>query len=570
MAKSFSKSMKPVPLSKEAQLSLDQFSLWDILYARSLNDLKSTTPISTTGTLPGSRKASRPCGLERILTEMENLLRLTRALVMDLVHAVDQPDLEKSSAHWLSLPESLTRAWGFPSGSRRYQYRAKATISASLPWFPDLDRILPPRMAHPADREVDVSREFALPGTTITKVIGSESNSKDDSSHLDEELVADWIGPKEDLPSVDDSEPSEDDNDILSHGASDPIERTVELILNRTDPKMVEDPSVLPVITGTDDENVLEQGHGSPVSPLASIALPDFPIRSSSSEETNELVLKSAPIRRNTQRHRDWFACPKCKTFVGNLKLHLKVCNGIKSRRLRYHLDGNKYYCREANCSDLETTAFNTFWQFESHCKSEHLTPDDYQHECQTCHKKFYNRMKLVKHRSNNHRILPASKVSGPGTSVSDTLHTCQICGMKFRQAPSMKRHINRKHPEIADKPRYCCDICGKGYLVEAHLQRHLERVHYNPVKFKKESQTCHRCGYTNSYSESQKFYRHVKFNCPMLDGNQCQCPICGARLRYSTGLRTHIREVHRLDANEVLGTPRRANSSAVPKPKNK
>lgn len=142
---------------------------------------------------------------------------------------------------------------------------------------------------------------------------------------------------------------------------------------------------------------------------------------------------------------------------------------------------------------------------------------------CNTCDKKFSNRICLYKHRSKcrtqklkkyicdhcskefNVRNVLKSHI----TLVHDRMlmHQCEQCGKKFNSACHLEEHYET-HDIIPD--RFKCQYCDKVYSTSGSYRRHLRQRHYslNPA-LKKRDYSCDVC--KKSFISEKYFKNHLQ-----------------------------------------------------------
>lgn len=101
---------------------------------------------------------------------------------------------------------------------------------------------------------------------------------------------------------------------------------------------------------------------------------------------------------------------------------------------------------------------------------------------------------------------------------------SCKVCPASFLRKDELETHVLQAHSGES------CEICGKSFKHLARKQAHM-RLHANERNF-----LCSLCGksYKTKYSLMQHSLSH--------GNDMMQCNICGAKIKYSTNLRLHMK----------------------------
>lgn len=127
---------------------------------------------------------------------------------------------------------------------------------------------------------------------------------------------------------------------------------------------------------------------------------------------------------------------------------------------------------------------------------------------CKICSKQYKN---LV-----NHNWIYHTKKKKP--------ISCKVCPISFLRRDELERHVLQAHSGKS------CEICGKSFKHITRKQTHM-RLHASDQNY-----LCSLCGksYKTKYSLIQHNLSH--------SNDMMQCNICGAKIKYSTNLRLHMK----------------------------
>ncbi|XP_037094440.1 zinc finger protein 3-like [Pollicipes pollicipes] len=113
-------------------------------------------------------------------------------------------------------------------------------------------------------------------------------------------------------------------------------------------------------------------------------------------------------------------------------------------------------------------------------------------------------------------------------------LFSCDNCEKTYSSYVSLHMH-QKVHTGLTT-----CALCGKTSSRVSDLRRHLHYVH------RLEPCTCSICGRT--YSSRSSLLHHRKVH-----QGATRCSLCGLVASKVAGLRTHLRRIHNLSAEEMM-----------------
>lgn len=144
--------------------------------------------------------------------------------------------------------------------------------------------------------------------------------------------------------------------------------------------------------------------------------------------------------------------CPRCDFVAKNLpslKIHV--------RNMHLEVGVKKAFCH------LCPASFRSHGSLKQHIDLNHLGNKHV--ECETCHKKFYNRSQLRRH----------SRIHG---SDSSKRFLCKVCNKSFLFEYNLKRHLKAVHQTQTES--FHCSYCGKGFSQKTPMISHVQLVHFN------------------------------------------------------------------------------------------
>lgn len=88
---------------------------------------------------------------------------------------------------------------------------------------------------------------------------------------------------------------------------------------------------------------------------------------------------------------------------------------------------------------------------------------------------------------------------------------SCPYCPVTFARRDDLKRHLKKKHPELAESQGYCCGNCQKPFQYEMALHLHEEhRGKEKPKPFKCTFADCGKCFSRKSILEHHQQHYHL------------------------------------------------------------
>ena len=167
---------------------------------------------------------------------------------------------------------------------------------------------------------------------------------------------------------------------------------------------------------------------------------------------------------------------------------------------------------------------------YENELKSEEDTSKDPAIDepvtCELCWTDFLSTKLLKKHTIQNHTF-----------KEDRTLKCCPHCDHKVKKLGNLKRHIESKHTDHAEK-KYFCEKCNEG-----HIFKHSLNVHYY---IKHSDFVCEVCGkaFKNKiYLNQHKYIKHKP-----KERNDFICETCGYTTFCKVRLKGHILLKHKTD----------------------
>lgn len=142
---------------------------------------------------------------------------------------------------------------------------------------------------------------------------------------------------------------------------------------------------------------------------------------------------------------------------------------------------------------------------------------------CVLCDKTFSTKTSLTRHKL---------------THEDQPNHNCEHCKKKFRNENTLKRHLQKSHPELHPQPEYhICGICDKVFLMKENLELHLG----SHVKAEK-----YRCVYCfKTFSYQMLLDQHEKCHHSEVD-SVYKCFLCemefANRYRLQMHMKTHTK----------------------------
>ncbi|XP_077198880.1 PR domain zinc finger protein 15 isoform X2 [Paroedura picta] len=155
--------------------------------------------------------------------------------------------------------------------------------------------------------------------------------------------------------------------------------------------------------------------------------------------------------------------CGRIFNSIGNLERHKLIHTGVKSHA-------------------CEQCGMKTKHALRHHMK---LHKGIKEYECMECHRKFAQKVNMLKHYKRH-------------TGIKDFM--CELCGKTFSERNTMETH---KLIHTVGK-QWTCSVCDKKYVTDYMLQKHIQLTHD-----KVEAQSCQLCG--TKVSTRASMSRHMR-----------------------------------------------------------
>ncbi|XP_031633963.1 zinc finger protein 184-like [Contarinia nasturtii] len=175
----------------------------------------------------------------------------------------------------------------------------------------------------------------------------------------------------------------------------------------------------------------------------------------------------------------------------------------------------------------------------------QHLCTQEMEICCEYCTQSFTSTYRLLDHLDSRHMdatLYPCTKCTKHFSMMilkdvhercHDKVIICEICSESFSRRIEYLEH-KKTHDTEKSETAYLCEICGKESKTRDNLSQH-RKVHNEP-KFK-----CPDCPQVFRFLGGLKRHSYVHGNnAPQI------CKICGAKLASPSGLKKHIRNVHK------------------------
>lgn len=160
-----------------------------------------------------------------------------------------------------------------------------------------------------------------------------------------------------------------------------------------------------------------------------------------------------------------------------------------------------------------------------THMKRRHIFEDV---ECNICHKKFDNKVKLQSH-----------------TAHHNKKHMCEICSKSYVSPNQLKRHM-QVHKIISND--FICSKCGEGFATRNLLADHVRKFHDGDDEGQLFTCMCDICG--KKFLEESSMNVHKRTHNPnIIKALYCPVSTCGERMKDQAHLAEHI-QIHSIVYN--------------------
>uniref|UniRef100_A0A336MGJ8 CSON001139 protein n=1 Tax=Culicoides sonorensis TaxID=179676 RepID=A0A336MGJ8_CULSO len=205
-------------------------------------------------------------------------------------------------------------------------------------------------------------------------------------------------------------------------------------------------------------------------------------------------------------------APPPSKTFkVKSKDKSTKVNEKVQQKK--YNKKGQKGH---RSC-DLCGASYEYRELLVTHMKRRHIFEDV---ECNICHKKFNNKVKLQSHHAHHNKK-----------------HLCEICSKAYVSPNQLKRHM-QVHKVISND--FICSKCGEGFATRNLLADHVRKFHDGDDDGELFSCMCDICG--KKFLEESSMNVHKRIHNPnIIKAIYCPVSTCGERMRDQTHLAEHM-----------------------------
>ncbi|XP_063707211.1 zinc finger protein OZF-like [Culicoides brevitarsis] len=160
-----------------------------------------------------------------------------------------------------------------------------------------------------------------------------------------------------------------------------------------------------------------------------------------------------------------------------------------------------------------------------THMKRRHIFEDV---ECNICHKKFDNKVKLQSH-----------------TAHHNKKHMCEICSKSYVSPNQLKRHM-QVHKVVSND--FICSKCGEGFATRNLLADHVRKSHDGDDDGQLFTCMCDICG--KKFLEESSMNVHKRTHNPnIIKALYCPVSTCGERMRDQAHLSEHM-QIHSIVYN--------------------
>lgn len=229
-----------------------------------------------------------------------------------------------------------------------------------------------------------------------------------------------------------------------------------------------------------------------------------------------------APTYHSLRNHIGATHGPNAEGYKGSLPVLCHICSKeIPKNKMYAHLlrhtasDGRPFIC--THCEKR----FATRGAIKNHLIKVHFQSSA-SFFCHLCPMVF-----VEKHSYQNHLQ------AGHGIGKCETV-SCDQCGKVLANAASLKSHMNSRHTDASEKPRFNCPHCDKFFFKKNNLETHI------PTHFP-EHERPHKCWCGRGFAGKDKLNRHqLEHTNP--EKLLVHCTVCGKSMKSKQSLKVHMR----------------------------
>ena len=242
--------------------------------------------------------------------------------------------------------------------------------------------------------------------------------------------------------------------------------------------------------------------------------------------------------------------CCKNYSCQGSLIEHLKKIHkvNIKATKKTSTLDKTKYICKDCDkrFMSLETAQKH----YETVCGQR----CNLWSQCLYCCKSYSSQGSLVGHLKKVHKV--NIKVTKKASTLSklnetETKYFCNDCDNWFVSLETAQKHYETVCGQMFDLDEGACDCCNEVFLSNTELQVH--KYDHHMVNLEKAAKDIRdlRSEIQKSSNDQVIINQDSKIKRPPNKPSLfMQCPYCHSNYNYRSKFSTHLRQVHKLDAN--------------------